>query len=80
MQNIVDKKALEEEKALEGSYGCRELLGKVGGLGESSAHMVSILFIMWQVRSAPEGKEEVGVDENVPGNNGSEFYRVSTLS
>lgn len=27
--------------------------------------MVSIMFIMWEVRSAPKGKREVGVDENV---------------
>lgn len=66
-----------DEKALGWRYGCRELLGKVGGTGGNSPQMVSTAFIMWEVRSATEGKNEVGVDENVLVNCGGEFYRVS---
>lgn len=39
--------------------------GKSGRQGRSPPQLVSIMFIMWEVRSAPKGKREVGVDENV---------------
>lgn len=38
--------------------------------------MVSIIFIMWEVRLAPAGRKGVGVDENVVVNCGGEFYKV----
>lgn len=41
------------------------MLGKVGGIRGNSPQMVSIIVIMWEVRSSPEGKKGVGEDENV---------------
>lgn len=42
----------------------RELLRKVGGTGGNPPQKVSIIFIMMEVRSAPEGKKGVGADKN----------------
>ena len=61
---------------MEGRYGYRELLERVGGTGGTSPKMVSIIFIMWEVRLAPAGRKGVGVDENVVVNCGGEFYKV----
>lgn len=34
---------------------------------------------MWEVRPASEGKKGVGIDENVLGDSGGEFYSVSAI-
>lgn len=39
--------------------------GESGRQRGSPPQLVSIIFTRWEVRSAPEGKREVGVDENV---------------
>lgn len=54
--------------------------GKVGGTGGNLPKMVPIIFIVWEVRSAPEGNKGVWVDGNVLVNCGGEFYRVSVPS